>query len=225
MGKQEDIWYAVNVTRVVHAPQLTLETFGSTTIRYHMVSELMDQVNKVRVRAGQVFSERPQIITPGHFASQLLDGFGDKAEEYADWLLSHGEIVKILKYGLQFRNDRGTEELINGSIDDAAAQVTDRVLETEDDFAAVVVGADELWEVSLLKFVVDYIQQSAPVHIEQLTASEARDKNRLRNEIESEFVAAAVDADRVQRLGKKLQDNGFFEEYEDRFYSLVRRLS
>ena len=74
MGKEEDIWYAVNVTRVVVPPQRSLETFGTTTIQYQLLSELMDEVNKVRIRQGTVYAERPQIITPNHFASLLLDG-------------------------------------------------------------------------------------------------------------------------------------------------------
>lgn len=225
MGKQEDIWYAVNITRVVHAPQQTLETFGATTIRYHFLSELMDEVNKVRVRAGKVYSERPQIIAPTHFASQLLEGFGDKAREYAEWLLSNGDIVKILRYGLHFRKDNTVEELISGTIDDAATQIKDRVMARDDLFSAVVIGADHLWEVSLLKFVVDYIQQSASVNLTQLSAPPATAKDRARAEIEAEFASNDFTTDRVQRLGRKLHDSGLFEEYEDRFYSLLRRLT
>jgi len=64
MGKKEDFDYAMNVTRIVMAPQSTIETFGTTTVNYMLISELMDQVNTVRVREGKMYSERPQIITP-----------------------------------------------------------------------------------------------------------------------------------------------------------------
>ena len=234
MGKQEDIWYAVNITKVVHSPQQTLETFGTTIIRYHFLSELMDEVNKVRLREGSVYSERPQIITPSHFASQLLDGFGDKAQEYAEWLLSHGEMVRILKYGLHFRKGKIAEELISGSIEGVADKIKDKVMSRDDNFSAVVIGADELWEVSLLKFIVDYLQKSAPLNLEDLAkqanrlsigaASNSIRDQSIREKIETEFEAAALDRSRLEGLGRRLQEYGLFEDYEDKFYELVRRL-
>ncbi len=40
--KSHNFWYAVNNTEVVLMPKSYLETFGTTNLRYHMVSELMD---------------------------------------------------------------------------------------------------------------------------------------------------------------------------------------
>ena len=215
-------------------PNKPLETFGTTTIRYHFLSELMDEVNKVRLREGSVYSERPQIITPSHFASQLLEGFDEKAQEYAEWLLNHGEMVRILKYGLHFRKGKIAEELISGSIEGVADKVKDKVISRDDNFSAVVIGADELWEVSLLKFVVDYLQKSAPLNFEDLSkqansiriggASESIRNQSLYEKIETEFEAAARDRSRLEGLGKRLQEYGLFEAYEDKFYELVRRL-
>ncbi len=227
MGKKEDIWYAVNATRVVYSPDQTIESFGTTTIRYHLVSELLDHANKVRVRAGSVYSERPQILTPSMVASQLLDGFGDKATEYAEWLLEHGEIIRILRYGLHFRKETVTEELINGSVDDVVQRVTDQVREADDQFAAVVVGADELWEVSLLKFLVDYIQTSSGPNFQELAHASAGSGARadIRRQLEADFTAAASDGSRLEALGNKLQKLGLFDDYEDRFFAMVRRLN
>ncbi len=227
MGKPEDIWYAVNTTRVILAPRQTLETFGATTIRYHIISELMDEANKVRVREGKVVSERPQIITPRQIASQLLEGFGDQAREYAEWLQSHNEIVRILRYGLQFRKDEISQEVVSDSIDAVSERVTDTVGAGQDPLTTVLVGADEMWEVSLLKFLVDYIEHSAPGNIQdinQRAREEAYYRNaQARQEIEDDFRRAAVDPSYVKPLGAKLRRNGIFEQYEDRFYALVRR--
>ena len=223
MGKQEDIWYAVNVTKVVHAPKQSLETFGRTTIRYHLLSELMDEVNKVRLRAGSMCSERPQIITPSHFASQLLEGFGDKAREYAEWLMDNGEMIKILKFGLHFRKEKISEELLSGTIDDVSKRVKDKVLNKEDNMSAIIVGADEFWEVSLLKFFVDYLQQSASANLNELSQFNLASNQDMKDEIESEFIAASTDRTRINFLGNKLKKLGVFEKYEDRFYTLVRQ--
>ncbi len=228
MAKKVDIWYAVQSTRVILPPRQTLETFGSTTIHYHLVSELMDDVNKVRVRKGRIYSERPQIITPASFGASLLEGFGEKAREYADYLSSHGEIIRILKYGLHFRKDSASEELINDTIEAVTEKVKQQVERRDDALATVLVGADELWEVSLLKFLVDYIQNSAPTNYRELARSGEADADsgaaqRLHEGIESDFAEAARDPRQIDALGNKLQRTGMFEQYEDRFYGLVRR--
>lgn len=227
MGKQEDIWFAVNATRVVTFPRQTLETFGATSIRYHLISELMDEVGKVRVREGKVVSERPQIITPSHFAEQLLEGFGEKARDYAEWLRSHNEMARILKYGLQFRKEATTEEIITDSLDAVAEQVSDHVEQSADPLTTVIIGADEMWEVSLLKFLVDYIEQSAPGNIKDFSQRAREDagyeKAKQRHEIDEDFQRAAFDPSYISTLGEKLQRLGLFEQYEDRFYALVNR--
>ena len=229
MGKQEDIWYAVNITRVIHAPQQTIETFGATTIQYHLVSELMDQINKVRVRAGSVYSERPQIITPNHFISQMLEGFGAKAQEYAEWLMSSGDMVRILRYGLHFRRDNVVEELISDSAENVAKKIKSKVSSQNNGFSAVVIGADELWEVSLLKFFIDFLQHSAPYNMEDLANPGQKNLARadladIRSEIDADFKSASTDRGQIDQLAKKLQKSGLFEEYEDRFYSLIKSL-
>jgi hypothetical protein len=227
MGQKEDIWYAANSTRVILQPRQTLETFGTTTIKYHVVSELMDEINQVRVRAGKVYSERPQIITPTSLGQELLEGFGDKAREYADFLMSHGEMMGVLKYGLRFRKDETAAEIVHESIDIVADRVKAAVENDNEPLTAVLIGADELWEVSLLKFVVDYIQRSAPSNLQDLTqrahgeASESNPKISIHDEIEADFATARIDPRRVNELGNKLQRYGLFETYEDRFYALM----
>jgi hypothetical protein len=227
MGKQEDIWYAVNVTKVLLAPRQTLETFGATTVRYHLISELMDDVGKVRVREGKVVSQRPQIITPAHFAAQLLDGFGEKARSYAEWLMAHNEIARIVRYGLHFRKDEVSQETVTDTIEAVAERVTAQVQGGQDRLTAVILGADEMWEVSLLKFIVDYIEHSVPGTINDLNQRRREDGNyrkvQVRDDIENDFASAARNPALIQALGDKLQRLGLFEQYEDRFYALVHR--
>lgn len=223
MAKREDIEYAVSITRVVQAPRQTLETFGTTTIRYYLVSELMDAVGKVRIREGKVYSERPQIITPNAYASALLEGFGEHAQAYAEWLREHGELLKIMRYGLQFRKNELHTETVSEVLDDVCGRVRQQVETANEPLTAVIVGADELWEVSLLKFLVDFIGRSAPRNLRDLQAREQEEGRGERREIELAFRQAAEDPARIAALGELLQRRGLFEAYEDRFYALVRR--
>ncbi len=223
MPEEHDIWYAVSVTRVVLPPKQTLETFGATTVRYHLISELVDEVDRVRIRTGKVYSERPQIITPNHFADQLLEGFGDKAQEYAGWLRSHNEMVKILQYGLQFRKEHASAETVSQPLKEVAEKVKASVEADNEPLSAVLVGADELWEVSLLKFLRDYIEQSAPNNLRDFQQRDHEDNLEFERGLEMEFRQAAGDPNRIQALGQKLQRHGLFEKYEDRFYALINR--
>ena len=82
--KPDDFHYALENTKVILPPQKRLETFGTTVLNYHLITEEMDSVNRMRVREGRIHAHKPELVTPDHFAKLLLEGFGEKAEKYAD---------------------------------------------------------------------------------------------------------------------------------------------
>jgi len=86
MLSEDSFQYAIENTHVVRAPSQSIQTFGNTSFRFHLVTELMDNVNQVRVRDGRLHAERPTIITPGYIERELLEGFGEKAHEFLGWL-------------------------------------------------------------------------------------------------------------------------------------------
>ena len=57
MSLDDNIWFAVNQTRVITEPKQTIETFGVTRIRYYIVSEVLDAVGQVKVHEGIITSE------------------------------------------------------------------------------------------------------------------------------------------------------------------------
>ncbi len=123
---QFDFWYAINNTRIVLLPAQRLETFGATILHYHLISEMMDSVDKIRVREGRIQAHRPQIITPTAIAENLLEGFGAEAERYVEWLRENARELRILQYGFIIRKEEIREETIT----DTLAAVTDRISET-----------------------------------------------------------------------------------------------
>ena len=72
-----DFWYAVNNTEILHMPTRHLETFGATVLNYHLVSELMDSTNQIKVREGRMQANRPQIITLDAYSQTVLEGFAN----------------------------------------------------------------------------------------------------------------------------------------------------
>jgi hypothetical protein len=161
MLSEDSFQYALENTHVVRAPQQRIETFGQTSFHFSLVSELMDSVHQVRVREGSLHVDRPQILTPGYFPRTLLEGFGDRAEEFVDWLRVHGRDLAIIQYGFQFRKTGVSETLIHSPIDEVLDRLQEKAEKSEDPMCAVLRGVDEGWEVCLLKFAVDLIQQSA----------------------------------------------------------------
>lgn len=158
---RENFDYAIENTHVVLAPEQQIATFGTTSFNFYLVSELMDKVDQVRVRNGKLHAERPQILTPDHFARLLLEGFGEKAEVYAEQLRDRMRNVAVLRYGFQFRKTDVTEETLRDSVDCVLNRTKRYVESTNEPLSAVIHGVDDAWEVCLLKFTVDLIERSS----------------------------------------------------------------
>ncbi len=162
----DDFQYAIENTQVIRAPQRRIETFGQTSFRFYLVTELMDGVNQVRVRDGMLHAERPQIITPGYLHHTLAEGFGERAEAFVQWLQRHARDIAILKYGFQFRKTDVSESVLHSSLKEVVDRLSDSVDRAEDQISAVIQGVDEGWEVCLLKFASDLIQESAGTNMD-----------------------------------------------------------
>lgn len=231
MGKtptQFDFWYAVNNTTIVQAPKRHLETFGSTIINYHLISELMDSVGQVRVREGRMQAMRPQIVTPEAYSSMILEGFGEQAEKYLEWLKQHEDSVRILRYGYTLKQEAFSEQVLSDPIEAVVERVTKDVAGRDDPFAAIIKGVDSPWDVCLVRLFWQVIQDSAKVNFRELAERklfELRDglPAGVRAEVDDAFLAAERDPNLVKALGRLLQRHGVFEQYQDRFFALVKR--
>ena len=224
---QFDFWFAVNNTQIVLPPQRHLETFGNTIINYYLVSELMDAIGKVRVREGRMQALRPQIITPSAYSSTIMEGFGEQAHKYLEWLKQHEDSVRILRYGYTLKQEAFSEQVLTDSLEGVLSRVVEDVKGKSDPFAAIVKGVDDPWDVCLVRLFWDVIQNSAQANIRELRERHSQEMQEgipasLREEIERGFKAASMDASMIKPLGKLLQDNGLFERFQDRFFNLVR---
>lgn len=167
MYQEHDFHYAMENTRVVVSPQSGIETFGTTRFHFSLVSELLDEVDTVRIRNGRIEAERPRIVSPHHYSKLLLEGFGDRAREYADWIESHGAALRILRYGFQFRKTDLSERVVREPMDSALERLKDQIGAGDDPFATLISGVDDAWEVCLLKFSMEMIQKSAGGNVEE----------------------------------------------------------
>ena len=224
---QFDVWFAVNNTEIVVPPKRHLETFGNTIINYYLVSELMDAIGKVRVREGRMQALRPQIITPSSYSTTMLEGFGEQARQYLEWLKEHEDTVRILRYGYTLKQEAFSEQVLSDTPEAVLERIKAEVANRKDPFSAIVKGVDDPWDVCLVRLFWTVIQNSAQMNIREMNERrmfEIEDglPAGLREEIEKGFQAAAKDASLIKPLGRLLQESGVFEHYQDRFFNLVQ---
>ena len=225
MNNPFDFWYAVKQTRVVVMPVRRLETFGNTILSYHMISELMDTVGQVRIREGRIQAYRPQIITPDGYATELLEGFGEEAQRYAEWLREHSQELRILKYGFKIRKEEVNQHTVSDNLATVVERVEQAVRAKDDPLTAVITGIDDPWEVSLLKLMADMFGHSLPGNVREMERHNlfASPETGIRQAIDADFAAAGNDREKLKALGAKLQKLGLFSEYEDRFFDLMKQ--
>ncbi len=222
-----DFWYAVENTTILMTPRRHLETFGNTYVRYNLITELMDSIDKVRVRSGNIKAFRPQIITPDSFMDNILEGFDDESLDYLEWLQENDPDLFLLKYGFSITNQEVSDNIVTDSIRNVVDRVQKDVNDSDDPNTAVVVGVDKPWEVCLLKLMVELVQDSAIGNYREIRHhrelfSGRQSPQQLEKQIEEEFRLASRNPGRIDHLGRFLAKYELFDKYEDRFFKLVR---
>ena len=223
-----DFWYAVRNTEIVTMPSRHLETFGTTILNYHLVSELMDSVNQVRVRQGRMQAFRPQIITPEAYSKTFLEGFGEEAAKFIEHLKEHEKDIRvILQYGYQLKQEKFSEHVISDNLKAVTERIRNDVKASADPFSAVLVGVDKPWDVCLVKLFHEMVQKSAALNFMDIEKRHLLDDAEgapkwVRNEVDEAFVAAGRNPALLGNLSHKLKQYGLFEEYQDRFFALVK---
>ncbi|MBM4154294.1 MAG: hypothetical protein FJ221_04620 [Lentisphaerae bacterium] len=218
-GDPFDFWYAVSNTEILMLPPRRLETFGSTVLDYHLVSELMDEVNGVRVREGRIQAFRPEILTPAAYMESILEGFHEEAAgRYAEWLRENAKELLILRYGFRIRKEEVREQIVHDALEAVVDRVRADLKARANPLGALVRGVDEPWEVCLVKLMVEMVQRSGPEHARVLREDPSGD----RHEVEAAFRAASKDRSKIAPLADLLRARGLFKDYEDRFFALVQ---
>ncbi|QSR84970.1 hypothetical protein [Methylacidimicrobium sp. B4] len=168
MSFEDTFSYSLESSRVILLPRTRVATFRTSLIHYTLMTEAMDRVGTTFVREGNLQAERPQILLPKAMAQLLLEGFGPRAHAYAEWLGRQPGSLAFLRYGFQFRKEELRFRQVEAPIESVTESVTRAVEEREDPFAAVLVGVEDGWEVSLLRFFLEWMQKSLPRNIHDL---------------------------------------------------------
>lgn len=227
----ERLALAIEQTSVVRAPRQALATFGTTAIRYYLVTEpayrdlpgASSEPESV-VREGMVHAERPRVVTPYYLSRH--EGFGEHAQEYLDYLMSEfGPDSPGLLYS--YKNEAMETSVVTGSPDEVAARIGERLDRDQKSLEAVVRGVDELWDVSLMKFIYELTSESAQTNVGDLRqhgllGAEDGVPREARHRIERLMSLARGGSVDPSEVHAELERWGLFDEYQDRFLSLFK---
>ena len=226
----ERIDYAARHTEILRHPKQHLSTFGVTNLYYYMVtepaySELVGDISETVIREGRIIADRPKIVTPYYLSR--LEGFSSEARRYFEMLVKiHGADAPGLFY--TYKNEPKGLNIVSENWPAVVARLNDEIDRKGDPLASIIKGQDDLWDVSLLKFIYEITRSSLQDNISQLGSRGLLDMGpsgipvggRLR--IEELFGQVARGECNPHELEQELNHWGVFEEYQDRFFSIVR---
>ena len=228
MDIDKRIEYAVRQTEIIRAPRKNLYTFGTTNIYYYLVtepaySELLPDVTETVVREGRVIAERPKIVTPYYLSR--FEGFSAEARQYFDALAREiGPAFHGLFY--TYKNEPKEMNILSENLPSVVEKLNERIDARNDPLSAIIRGEDDLWDVSLMKFLFEVTRNSAPHNMRQLEKRGLFDTDEsgttadTRKKIEGLFRKVSRGEMKAADLKDELDRWGLFGEYEDRFFSL-----
>jgi len=231
MEINERIQLAVKRTKILRAPKQSLYTFGNTSIYYYLVTEpaysdLVQDITETVVREGRVIAAKPKIVTPYYLSR--VEGFGLEARRYFESLIAeHGSDISGLFY--TYSNEPKELTIISDNLLSVVDKLNADIDKRGDPLAAIIKGEDDLWDVSLMKFIYEVTRSSLPDNIQQLNSRGLLNMDaagipadaRLR--IDRLFASVASGEREPGELKDELNRWGLFEEYQDRFFNIFKK--
>jgi hypothetical protein len=228
---EEKIREAVRHTEILRPPRRSLATFGTTNVYYYLVtepaySELVKDAVETVIREGRVIAERPKIVTPYYLSH--LEGFSSEARKYFDMLIkTQGANAPGLFYS--YKNEPKELNIVSDNLLSVVAKLNADIDKRGDPLTSIIRGQDELWDVSLMKFIYEMTRSSLPDNLMQMEARGLLDIDAsgipgdARIRIEELFRLVSKGELEPSELKKELDRWGLFEEYEDRFFTLFQK--
>ena len=164
MLSPDDFQYAMETTQVLYEPDRRIDTFGSTSFDFEILSEPMDSVGTVRVRRGEVEAQKPTLIKPDGFDEIELEGFDPKVLGVINHLKEQGIDLSFLQYGFQFRRSEVSEELVHERIESVRDKAVELARKEGNPSLAIIESVDDTWEVGVMKFTLEMIMKSRDIN-------------------------------------------------------------
>jgi hypothetical protein len=226
--EDERIREVVNHTEILRLPKQNLATFGTTNLYYYLVTEPVyantgDAIAETVVREGRVIAERPRIVTPYYLTR--LEGFSSDARRYFELILkAYGSNAPGIYY--TYRNEPKETNIIANDLLSVVDKINADIDKRGDKLASIIKGRDELWDVSLMKFIYEMTRNSLRNNLSQMDRRGLLDVDAggtpidARLSIEELFQQVTRGEREPRELKEELDRWDLFEEYEDRFFNI-----
>jgi len=227
----ERIKYVVEHTEIIRPPKQSLATFGTTNIGYYLLTvpayaELVKDVAETAVREGRIIVGRPRIVTPYYLSR--LEGFSPEAKRYFELLIkTQGRDAPGLFYS--FRNEPKELSIVSDNLPAVIDKLNAKLDKGGDPLTSIIKGQDELWDVSLLKFIYEITRSSLQDNLMQMETRGLLDIDTkgipadAKARIEELFGRVARGELEPRELKDELDRWGVFDEYQDRFFNIFRQ--
>ena len=165
------------------------------------------------------------MVTPHYLLN--TEGFGKQAREFLQRLVrAYGRDAPGLLYG--YKNEPHRTEIVSGRVAEVADTIASRLDAEERRLDAVIQGVDELWDVSLMKFIFELTNGSVKSNVAELQSSgllethqgAPMDARRRIDRMLDQARRGNIDPAEVHR---EMERWDLFEEYQDRFFEVFKR--
>ncbi|MDI3547459.1 MAG: hypothetical protein PWR10_1111 [Halanaerobiales bacterium] len=244
MNSRERIKYALEETEILKFPGNLISTFKPTTLHYYVLAEpaylevFKNEGPETKIREGRITWEKPKLLTPGYLLQ--MEGFSEEARKALQILARQHPDMAGLLYRMRYKKESQRTVTVSRTIKDTFRRLKDELKEKDDFLTVIIKGVDELWDVSLMKFIQELIVKSAYqsqfpyyTNLGMLRMDEGgyavvtRNLEGLpiaaRDEIEQMFDQVKRGELDPAKLKQELDRWGVFPAYEDRFFDLFRK--
>lgn len=243
MSKQEKIQQALEATEIHHFPDKFLSTSEKTRLHYFVLTEpayldiYPEEGPETRVREGWITWQKPKLITPGYLLQ--AEGFSENAREALQMLAGEHPDLASIFYKMNYSQKVDEVRTMPYEIAETARRLKADQSEADGFLTAIISGLEEMWDVSLMKFIKEYVGESAQEN--QVPEMESRGyltRNKeghaqvtrtieglpiaARDEIEKLFDEVKAGETDPSVLKRELERWGVYRNYEDRFLDLFK---
>ena len=246
MKDKQRIKEVLENTEILLEPDDLISTDHDTTLHYYVLSkpyyldEFPDEGPETKVREGKITWEKPKLLTPDYMIN--MSGFSGEAKEAMQMIASDNPDLAGLLYKMNYRKESISTFTISRELEKAEAEIRDKIDQDDDkddNLTVIIKGVDELWDVSLMKFIQNLVVKSAyksqlPDYEEKgFLSTDDQGYSVVTRNLEGLPIAASEEIEKMfemvkngdedpSRLKKELDHWGVFNAYQDRFFDLFR---
>lgn len=244
MKSRERIKQALKETEVLLYPEKLISTSEPTTLHYYVLAEpfyleaFENEGPETIIRQGKITWEKPKLLTPGYIMG--LEGFSDEAKNAFGMIARDNPDLAGLLYKMKYKKEEEHSRTVPRELNDIFRKIRNKIEENEESLTVVIKGVDELWDVSLMKFIQELIVKSAyfsqiPYYTSRGYMSMDTEGNpRITRNLEGLPLVANQEIEKMfnevkrgeldpSKLKQELDRWGVYRQYEDRFLSLFRK--